>query len=129
MEGVCGAALRRPSLTSEPSPAPCPTPSPPPPRPHPLTPPSYHNDAADIVTLLCLKNARAGGLSSWSSSISVHNEILRRRPDLGPVLSGPWCAARGAPPPLAAAAARRPAAACSCLRRPPALLASALPPP
>jgi hypothetical protein len=43
------------------------------------------------VTLLCLKNARTGGLSSWSSSISVHNEILRRRPDLGPVLAGPWC--------------------------------------
>jgi hypothetical protein len=50
----------------------------------------YHNDAADIVTLLCLKNARHGGLSSWSSSVSVHNEILKRRPDLGPVLAGPW---------------------------------------
>lgn len=50
----------------------------------------YHNDAADIVTLLCLKNARSGGLSSWSSSVSVHNEILRRRPDLGPVLAGDW---------------------------------------
>lgn len=50
----------------------------------------YHNDAADIVTLLCLKNARSGGVSSWSSSISVHNEILKRRPDLGPVLAGDW---------------------------------------
>lgn len=50
----------------------------------------YHNDAADVVTLLCLKNARSGGLSSWSSSVSVHNEILRRRPDLGPVMAGPW---------------------------------------
>jgi len=56
---------------------------------------SYHNDAADIVTLLCLKNARSGGLSSWSSSVSVHNEILRRRPDLGPVLAGDWCVMGG----------------------------------
>ena len=38
----------------------------------------FHNDASDLVALLCLKNARSGGLSSWSSSVSVHNEILRR---------------------------------------------------
>ncbi|GBF87480.1 taurine catabolism dioxygenase [Raphidocelis subcapitata] len=50
----------------------------------------YHNDAADLVSLLCLKNARSGGLSSWSSSVSVHNEILKRRPDLARVLAGDW---------------------------------------
>ena len=31
---------------------------------------------ADIVALLCLKQAKEGGLSSWSSSISVHNQVL-----------------------------------------------------
>lgn len=46
--------------------------------------------AADVVSLLCLRNAKEGGLSSWSSSISVYNEILRRRPDLAHLLAGPW---------------------------------------
>jgi hypothetical protein len=45
--------------------------------------------SSDIVTLLCLRNAKAGGLSSWSSSISVHNEILRRAPHLAEALAGP----------------------------------------
>eukprot|EP00879_Flechtneria_rotunda_P008142 GHRR01008527.1.p1 GENE.GHRR01008527.1~~GHRR01008527.1.p1 ORF type:complete len:362 (+),score=138.84 GHRR01008527.1:379-1464(+) len=49
----------------------------------------FHNDSADIVGLLCLTNARSGGLSSWSSSISVHNEILKKAPHLVPVLAGP----------------------------------------
>lgn len=43
----------------------------------------------DIVTLLCLRNAKSGGLSSWSSSISVHNEILKRAPHLAEALAGP----------------------------------------
>ena len=42
------------------------------------------------AALLCLHNAKEGGLSSWSSSISVHNEIVRRRPDLARLLAGPW---------------------------------------
>lgn len=51
----------------------------------------YHNDGcADIVSLLCLKSAKRGGSSSWSSSVTVHNELLRRYPDLVPVLAGPW---------------------------------------
>ena len=45
---------------------------------------------ADIVTLLCLKNAKEGGHSSWASSISVYNEILKQRPDLAQLLAGPW---------------------------------------
>ncbi len=33
--------------------------------------------------LLCLKRAKQGGDSSWSSAVSVHNELLRRgRQDL-----------------------------------------------
>lgn len=51
----------------------------------------YHNDGpADVVTLLCLQNAGTGGVSHWSSSHSVFNEVLRRRPDLAEVLAGPW---------------------------------------
>ena len=38
-----------------------------------------------LAALLCLKNAKEGGLSSWTSSISVHNEIVRTRPDLAEV--------------------------------------------
>lgn len=36
-----------------------------------------HTDSADIVALLSLKLSKEGGLSSWSSSVSVHNELLK----------------------------------------------------
>jgi len=49
----------------------------------------WHNDVADLVSLLCLHNAKEGGHSSWASSVSVHNEIVRRRPDLARVLADP----------------------------------------
>lgn len=39
--------------------------------------------------LLCLSNADEGGLSSWSSSMAVHNEILKQRPDLADTLTAP----------------------------------------
>ncbi|KAK9862136.1 hypothetical protein WJX84_008907 [Apatococcus fuscideae] len=43
----------------------------------------FHCDMSDIVGLLCLKRAKQGGDSSWSSAISVHNELLKRgRQDL-----------------------------------------------
>ena len=42
----------------------------------------YHCDKSDVVGLLCLQIAKAGGTSSIASSISIHNEILKRRPDL-----------------------------------------------
>lgn len=43
---------------------------------------AYHCDAADVVGLLCLRAARRGGTSRIVSSVSVYNELLRRRPDL-----------------------------------------------
>ncbi len=49
----------------------------------------YHTDAADLVGLLCVRDARAGGLSSLVSSVTVYNEMLARRPDLVRVLMGP----------------------------------------
>ncbi|MBV9858527.1 MAG: TauD/TfdA family dioxygenase [Alphaproteobacteria bacterium] len=42
----------------------------------------FHTDLADIVLLLCVRKARAGGLSRVVSSVAIHNEIMRRRPDL-----------------------------------------------
>lgn len=42
----------------------------------------YHNDAMDIVGLLCIRPARVGGLSRIVSSMTIHNELQRQRPDL-----------------------------------------------
>ena len=42
----------------------------------------YHTDSADLVGLLCLATARSGGESFIASSITVYNEIEKRRPDL-----------------------------------------------
>ena len=50
----------------------------------------YHTDSVDIVGLLCLVPAKAGGKSYIASSITVYNEILRRRPDLMPALFEPF---------------------------------------
>jgi hypothetical protein len=46
----------------------------------------FHTDAADIIGLLCLRTARRGGQSRIVSSITVVNEVRRRRPDLAAVL-------------------------------------------
>ncbi len=43
---------------------------------------AYHCDLADAVGLLCLRAARAGGASRLVSSVTVYNELARRRPDL-----------------------------------------------
>ena len=43
---------------------------------------AYHCDLADVVGLLCLRQARRGGASRIVSSVTVYNELLRRRPDL-----------------------------------------------
>ncbi len=39
---------------------------------------------------MCLHTARAGGESSLASSVTVHNEMLKRRPDLVRVLAEPY---------------------------------------
>jgi hypothetical protein len=46
----------------------------------------YHTDSCDIVGLLCLKTAKHGGESRIVSSVTLFNEMLRRRPDLLPEL-------------------------------------------
>ena len=50
----------------------------------------YHTDSVDIVGLLCLKTAKAGGESFVASSMTVYNEVRRRRPDLLPALFEPF---------------------------------------
>ena len=52
---------------------------------------AYHCDLADAVGLLCLRAARRGGASRIVSSVSVYNELLRRRPDLIDRLYEPFC--------------------------------------
>jgi hypothetical protein len=50
----------------------------------------YHCDAADVVGLLCLNRAKAGGQSRIVSSVAVFNELLARRPELVPRLFEPF---------------------------------------
>ena len=50
----------------------------------------YHTDSVDIVGLLCLQSAKAGGESYLASSMAVYNEILRRKPELLQALFEPF---------------------------------------
>lgn len=46
----------------------------------------YHSDSSDVVSLMCLRGAKSGGASCLVSGAEIYNEILRRRPDLAPLL-------------------------------------------
>ncbi len=46
----------------------------------------FHTDGADVIGLLCLRGSKRGGESRIVSSVTVVNEILRRSPELVPVL-------------------------------------------
>jgi Taurine catabolism dioxygenase TauD, TfdA family len=50
----------------------------------------YHTDSVDVVGLLCLQAAKAGGESYLASSMTVYNEVLARQPDLMPALFEPF---------------------------------------
>ena len=43
---------------------------------------NFHIDRCDLVALLCLRRAKAGGLSAIVSSMTLHNVMAERRPDL-----------------------------------------------
>ena len=43
---------------------------------------NFHIDRCDVVALLCLRHAKAGGLSALVSAMTVHNVMAERRPDL-----------------------------------------------
>ena len=42
----------------------------------------WHTDRCDVIALLCVRNAKAGGISKLTSIVTIYNEILRRRPNL-----------------------------------------------
>jgi hypothetical protein len=50
----------------------------------------YHVDMGDVVFLVCLNQAISGGVNHIVSAVSIHNEILERRPDLLEVLYQPF---------------------------------------
>ena len=50
----------------------------------------YHTDSCDVVCLFVLRTAKSGGRSMIASSVAIHNEILRTRPDLLEVLYQPF---------------------------------------
>jgi len=50
----------------------------------------FHCDSADVSSLFAVRNAKSGGLSGVCSSLAVHNEMARTRPDLLEVLYEPW---------------------------------------
>jgi hypothetical protein len=50
---------------------------------------THHTDSCDVVGLMCLQQAKSGGLSSLVSSTTIFNEMRRRRPDLLAVLMQP----------------------------------------
>ena len=54
----------------------------------------FHTDRCDVVGLLCLGQAKTGGLSKIASSVAVHNAILEQRPDLLELLYRPYARSR-----------------------------------
>ena len=54
----------------------------------------FHTDRCDVVALFCIRQAQAGGLSQLCSSPMVHNEMLRRRPELAAALYEPMWRSR-----------------------------------
>jgi hypothetical protein len=50
---------------------------------------TFHTDSADVVGLLCLKDAKEGGESLLVSTVTIYNEMQKRRPDLVALLFDP----------------------------------------
>lgn len=42
----------------------------------------FHTDRCDVVSLLCVRQAKHGGHSKIASATAIHNAMLERRPDL-----------------------------------------------
>jgi hypothetical protein len=50
----------------------------------------FHGDRCDVVGLLCVRKAKAGGVSRIVSAAAIHNAVLERRPDLIDVFYADW---------------------------------------
>lgn len=49
----------------------------------------YHSDGSDLVGLLCLQTARAGGISTVANAVAIHNELAREAPELAAAMYAP----------------------------------------
>jgi hypothetical protein len=49
-----------------------------------------HSDNCDVVSLICVRAARSGGISRIVSAAAVYNRLLETRPDLLEALCGEW---------------------------------------
>jgi hypothetical protein len=49
----------------------------------------YHCDGSDLVGLLCLRSPASGGLSAVCNSVTLHNRLVRERPELAAELYNP----------------------------------------
>ena len=49
----------------------------------------FHCDGSDLVGLLCLRTGASGGASAVCNSVSLHNSLVRERPDLAAELYKP----------------------------------------
>ena len=54
----------------------------------------FHTDRTDVVGLLCVRQARAGGISTLASTPAIHNALLASRPDLLDELFGDYWRSR-----------------------------------
>jgi hypothetical protein len=69
----------------------------------------FHSDRCDLVGLLCVRKSKSGGASRVVSAVTIHNEILRRRPDLIHLFYEDWHHSwQGEQPPGSARTVRRP---------------------
>jgi Taurine catabolism dioxygenase TauD, TfdA family len=50
----------------------------------------FHSDKCDLLALLCASNGIEGGVSKIVSSVTIHDEMARRRPDLLRVFYEPF---------------------------------------
>jgi Taurine catabolism dioxygenase TauD, TfdA family len=51
---------------------------------------AFHTDSCDVAGLFVVRAAKRGGRSLVASSVAIHNELLRTRPDLLDVLYEPF---------------------------------------
>jgi len=56
----------------------------------------FHTDGSDVVVLTCYNQARAGGMSMISSSLTAHNRIVAERPEIAELLYQPFYFSRQA---------------------------------
>ena len=46
----------------------------------------FHNDPSDAISFLCIKSALTGGMGLFSSSVAIHNALVRSAPELAETL-------------------------------------------